>query len=159
MIWLIYIMRTITYRRGGKLIKIIIEITSLLFIFIGILHVFWAFGWNWGIHAALPTIEDSKLPVLRPGMLGTLFVALLCFFASVLLLVQIDLLTVIKPSPLTKGLCIAGGIVFLLRAIGEGKYVGFFKKVKHTRFAKQDTAFYSPLCVWMSFAFLLASFT
>ncbi len=159
MIWLIYIMRTITYRRGGKLIKIIIEITSLLFIFIGILHVFWAFGWNWGIHAALPTSEDSKLPVLRPGMLGTLFVPLLCFFASVLLLVQIDLLTVIKPSPLTKGLCIAGGIVFLLRAIGEGKYVGFFKKVKHTRFAKQDTAFYSPLCVWMSFAFLLASFT
>ncbi len=159
MIWLIYIMRTITYRRGGKLIKIIIEITSLLFIFIGILHVFWAFGGNWGIHAVLPTSEDSKLAVLRPGMLGTLFVALLCFFASVLLLVQIDLFTVIKPSPLTKWLCIAGGIVFLLRAIGEGKYVGFFKKVKHTRFAKQDTAFYSPLCVWMSFAFLLASFT
>lgn len=91
-------------------------------------------------------------------MLGTLFIGLFCFFASVLLLVQIDLFTVTQPSPLSKWLCITGGIVFLLRAIGKGKYVGFFKKIKHTRFAKQDTAFYSPLCVWISLIFLLASF-
>ncbi|WP_240620442.1 DUF3995 domain-containing protein [Peribacillus acanthi] len=140
------------------MINILIGITSLLFIIIGILHVFWAFGGSWGVNAALPTENDSKLPVLQPRMVGTLFIGLLCFFASGLLLVQIDLFSVIKPSPLSKWLCIAGGIVFLLRAIGEGKYVGFFKKIKHTRFAKQDTAFYTPLCVWISFTFLLASF-
>jgi hypothetical protein len=140
------------------LIKILIVITSLIFIIIGILHVFWAFGGSWGVNTALPTKDDSKSPVLRPRMFGTLFIGLLCFFASVLLLVQIDLFAVIKSSPLSKWLCIAGGIVFLLRAIGEGKYVGFFKKIKYTRFAKQDTAFYSPLCVWLSFIFLLASF-
>jgi hypothetical protein len=120
--------------------------------------MFWAFGGSWGVNAALPTKDDSKLPVLQPRMLGTLFIGFLCFFASVLLLVQIDMFTVIESSPLSKWLCIAGGVVFLLRAIGDGKYVGFFKKIKHTRFAKQDTAFYSPLCVWISLNFLLASF-
>jgi hypothetical protein len=140
------------------LINILIEMTSLIFIIIGILHVFWAFGGSWGVNAALPTEDESKSPVLRPRMAVTLFIGLLCFFASVLLLVQIDLFAVIRSSTLSKWLCIAGGIVFLLRAIGEGKYVGFFKKIKHTRFAKQDTAFYSPLCVWISFIFLLASF-
>ncbi|MFD2445996.1 DUF3995 domain-containing protein [Bacillus sp. CGMCC 1.16607] len=140
------------------MIKILIGITSLIFIIIGILHVFWAFGGSWGVNSVLPTKDDSTLPVLRPRMLGTLFIGLLCFFASVLLLIQIDLFTVIKSSSLSKWLCMAGGIVFLIRAIGEGKYVGFFKKIKHTRFAKQDTAFYSPLCVWISIIFFLASF-
>ncbi|WP_372490886.1 DUF3995 domain-containing protein [Paenibacillus mellifer] len=117
-----------------------------------------AFGGSWGLHAALPTKDDSKLPVLRPGRLGTLLIGFLCFFASVLLLVQIEMFTVITSSLLTKWLCIAGGVVFLLRAIGEGKYVGFFKKIKHTRFAKQDTVFYSPLCVWISLTFWIAAF-
>ncbi|WP_442600012.1 DUF3995 domain-containing protein [Neobacillus sp. D3-1R] len=140
------------------MIKILIGITSLIFIFIGMLHVYWAFGGSWGVNSALPTKDDNKLPVLRPRMFGTLFIGLLCFFASVLLLVQINLFSFIESSPFSKWLCMAGGVVFLLRAIGEGKYVGFFKKIKHTKFAKQDTAFYSPLCVWISLIFLLASF-
>lgn len=135
-----------------------IWITSLILIIIGLLHVFWVMGGSWGLNAALPNNDDSSMPVLRPGMLGTLFIALLCFFASLLLLVQIDFFSHIQSSHLSKWLCIAGGIVFLLRAIGEGKYVGFFKKIKHTRFAKQDTTIYSPLCVWLGLIFLLASF-
>ncbi|AGX02547.1 hypothetical protein B14911_18110 [Bacillus sp. NRRL B-14911] len=43
------------------------------------------------------------------------------FFASVLLLVHADLLTIIKSSTLSKWLCIAGGTVFLLRAIEKGQ--------------------------------------
>ncbi|MDN4493187.1 DUF3995 domain-containing protein [Ureibacillus aquaedulcis] len=140
------------------MIKLLIGLTSLLFIIIGMLHVYWAFGGGWGVNSVLPTKDDRKLPVLQPRMAGTLFIGLLCFFACLLLLVQIDLVDAINSSPLSKRLCIAGGIVFLLRAIGEGKYVGFFKKIKHTRFARQDTAFYSPLCVWIGLIFLLASF-
>lgn len=140
------------------MIEILIGITSFIFISISILHVYWAVGGNWGLDAALPAKDDSKSPVLRPGMFGTLLIGLLCFFASVLLLVQIDMFTFIKSSLLTKWLCIAGGIVFLLRAVGEGKNIGFFKKIKHTRFAKQDTTLYSPLCVWISLTFWIASF-
>ncbi len=38
-------------------------------------------------------------------------------------------------------------IIFLLRAMGEFKYVGFFKKVKNTEFGKLDTKYFSPLCL------------
>jgi Protein of unknown function (DUF3995) len=40
--------------------------------------------------------------------------------------------------------------VFLARAIGDFKYAGFFKKVKGTPFAKNDSRFYSPLCLFLS---------
>ena len=32
--------------------------------------------------------------------------------------------------------------LFMLRAIGEFKYVGFFKKYKHIQFGKNDTRYY-----------------
>jgi len=41
--------------------------------------------------------------------------------------------------------------IFLIRAIGEFKYIGFFKKIKTTTFGQMDTKFYSPLCLIISF--------
>ena len=37
--------------------------------------------------------------------------------------------------------------VFFLRSIGDFNYVGFFKKIKNTQFAKNDTKYFSPLCL------------
>ena len=48
--------------------------------------------------------------------------------------------------------------LFFLRAIGEFRYVGFFKRVRDTAFAKADTRFYSPLCVFIAVLSLLSSF-
>ena len=42
------------------------------------------------------------------------------------------------------------GAVFLLRAVGDFRYVGFFKRHTDTRFARLDTLFYSPLCLLLS---------
>ena len=36
--------------------------------------------------------------------------------------------------------------MFALRAIGDFRYVGFFKRIRDTRFARLDTLAYSPLC-------------
>ena len=36
------------------------------------------------------------------------------------------------------------------RAIGEFRYVGFFKRVRGSRFAKLDTVVYSPLCLLLA---------
>ncbi len=38
-------------------------------------------------------------------------------------------------------------IIFILRSIGEFKYVGFFKSIKNTNFGKLDTKLFSPLCL------------
>ncbi|MBK7465824.1 MAG: DUF3995 domain-containing protein [Saprospiraceae bacterium] len=38
-------------------------------------------------------------------------------------------------------------ILFIVRAIGDFQYVGFFKKIKHSLFAEYDTNYFSPLCL------------
>lgn len=37
-------------------------------------------------------------------------------------------------------------MLFLIRTIGEFKYIGIFKSVKNTTFSKWDTNLFSPLC-------------
>ena len=54
------------------------------------------------------------------------------------------------------GLKIIAG-VFLVRAIGDFRYVGFFKKIKGTIFANLDTKFYTPLCILLSFNAFMTS--
>ncbi len=44
------------------------------------------------------------------------------------------------------------GGVLLLRAIGEFRYVGLFKRVRGTRFATLDTWLYTPLCAMLAAA-------
>ncbi len=45
--------------------------------------------------------------------------------------------------------------IFILRAIGDFKYVGFFKSVTGTEFASLDTMFYSPLCLGLGIIAIL----
>lgn len=48
-----------------------------------------------------------------------------------------------------KVLIVGGGIagIFFLRAVGEFKLVGFFKRASDTPFAYWDTWLFSPLCL------------
>ncbi|WP_336077986.1 DUF3995 domain-containing protein [Paenibacillus sp. 203] len=48
--------------------------------------------------------------------------------------------------------------VFILRSIGDFKWVGFFKRKKGTVFAKWDTVLYSPLCFLLGTAILMIMF-
>ncbi|WP_422091165.1 DUF3995 domain-containing protein [Tenacibaculum ovolyticum] len=50
---------------------------------------------------------------------------------------------------LTQGLYVVLA-VFFIRSIGDFNYVGFFKKTKNTMFAKNDTNYFSPLCLFLS---------
>jgi hypothetical protein len=43
----------------------------------------------------------------------------------------------------------------MARAVGEGRYVGFLKRVRNTAFARNDTWLYSPLCVALAVGFLV----
>ncbi|MFD1629130.1 DUF3995 domain-containing protein [Pseudopedobacter beijingensis] len=126
---------------------IIALVLFLIFLFISSIHFYWAFGGKWGSKAVLPTKDDNNTQVLNPTILSTLTVAfgLLCF--GVFILVMSGLITFNIPLWLSKyGLWIIAGI-FTLRAIGDFNYVGFFKKIKHTTFGKNDTKYFSPLCL------------
>ena len=44
-------------------------------------------------------------------------------------------------------MCWVLAAAMLLRALGDFRYVGFFKRVRTGRFAELDTKFYTPLCL------------
>ena len=52
----------------------------------------------------------------------------------------------------------AVGIVLLARAVGDFRYVGFFKRIHGTGFAIMDTRLYSPLCLLLGLATLWSVF-
>lgn len=126
---------------------IIAIILFLIFLFISSIHFYWAFGGNWGSDVVLPTKDDNNTKVLNPSILPTLIVALGLLGFGLLILVMSGLIAVDIPQWLSNyGLWIIASI-FTLRAIGDFKYVGFFKKIKLTKFGENDTKYYSPLCL------------
>jgi len=56
-------------------------------------------------------------------------------------------------GPSVKYTGFAVGVVLVLRAIGDFKYVGFFKRVRRSDFAKFDNWIYSPFCFLAGSAF------
>lgn len=123
----------------------------LVFIFLVLsgIHIYWALGGAWGMAAVIPVRVDQK-GVISPGWMASLAVALVLLLFAVVSFMHSSITTI----PLTPffnfvkayGLWPIGGI-FILRAIGEFNYVGFFKKYKSSVFGRMDTRFYSPLCL------------
>jgi len=117
------------------------------------LHVFWAFGGRLGMIAAVPS--RNGIPLFRPGRAVTLLVAAGLAVAGYIALAAADL----APWPLARVLdalgCVILAAVFAGRAIGDFRYVGFFKRVRGSEFAWWDTRVFSPLCVALSSGYLL----
>jgi hypothetical protein len=126
----------------------IIQLLSFLligiFLFTSGLHFYWAAGGRWGAAQAAPMNEQGK-PILNTGVFPSLVVGIgLLSFAVfyALPLLGIDLL------PAFIGWIIPS--IFMFRATGDFKYVGFFKKINDSVFAKADTKYFTPLCVLMA---------
>ena len=127
--------------------KILVAIIlSFIFISLAVLHIYWGFGGKNGSAATIPTKENNKA-VINPGPIDCFAVgiALLGFCMFVLIKGEIILLS-LPGWLLNYGLSVIAAL-FLLRAVGEFKYVGFFKKIKTTRFGEMDSKYYSPLCL------------
>ena len=129
-------------------------VAVLLFITIAFIHFYWAFGGRWGIDSALPkTVEGERM--LNPGPVATIIVGLGLLLFGALFLIKLNILDLTIPEVVSNyGLWGIGGI-FALRALGDFRYVGFFKKIKNTNFAKKDSLVFTPLCLFFSFAAIL----
>jgi len=125
----------------------------LILFMLGCMHVYWAAGGIAGKAAAIPTLDGR--PVLRPGVFATTVVAAVLFAMAGILALRIawpELLAVlIRPATWL----IAA--VFLLRAIGDFRYVGFFKRIRHSRFAHLDTFVYAPFCAVLAILSAIAA--
>ncbi|SKC10550.1 Protein of unknown function [Sphingobacterium nematocida] len=135
---------------------IIALILTIVFFTLSGIHIYWSFGGKWANNSVVPS-NDDDIKVIMPGFIPTFTVAIgLLIFGGIVLLNIIELAN--QPSVLyvirKYGLWFIIGI-FTLRAIGDFKYMGFFKKVKQTKFGKNDTKYYSPLCLTIGILALL----
>lgn len=118
----------------------------LVFAFLSAIHFYWGFGGHWGSQSVFPTKDNSIKPQM-PGIIPTFIVAFGLLAIGLFILQKGTFLNFQIPSWLDKyGLWVIASI-FIVRAIGEFNYVGFFKKIKHTKFGQNDSKYYSPLCL------------
>jgi glucan phosphoethanolaminetransferase (alkaline phosphatase superfamily) len=129
------------------MVAVISIILFLIFLCISSIHFYWAFGGKWGGDAVLPTKEDDNSVLFAPSVLSTLIVAFGLLAFGLFIFVKSGFIVFDTPQWLNQyGLWIIASI-FTLRAIGDFNYVGFFKKIKRTKFGENDTKYFSPLCL------------
>lgn len=136
------------------MITFIAVILFLIFLFLASIHVYWAFGGRWGGEAAVPTKEDAT-KVFTPGPLPTLIVAAGLLLLGLLVLITSEVIDYKLPKIIDRNALWVIAALFIIRAIGDFNYVGFFKKITKTKFARNDSRFYSPLCLLIAILALI----
>ena len=128
---------------------------GILFILSG-MHVYWAFGGKRGFKSAIPSTGTALL--FEPSKTGTTIVAILLALAAWFVL---ELGGVTQFLLFNSFYSYGAGLLsclFILRSIGDFRWVGFFKRKKGTVFAKWDSVLYSPLCFLLGTAILTIMF-
>ncbi len=121
-------------------------INTIIFLLLSLLHFYWAFGGQIWLDSVLPT-NSIGTKMLNPSMFATLIVAFGLLFLAFVAAGNIGFLdNYVKRIYFRYGSLVIAAI-FLLRAIGEFKFVGFFKTITSTQFAVNDTWIFSPLCL------------
>lgn len=119
---------------------------SLILIGLGLIHFNWVIGGKFGFSESLPIKENGER-VLNPKKIDSAIVGIGLTAFGIFYVLKSGLFVYDLPEWIMK----YGGwiipIIFILRAIGEFKYVGFFKSIKKTDFGKLDTKLFSPLCL------------
>lgn len=118
--------------------------TAIALAALALLHLYWAFGGRRGLSSALPSRRDGGV-VFQPGRAITLLVALaLMIYAGLL----VQTLTVESVYP--RALVGLGVLLLVARAVGDGRYIGFTKRVRGTRFAQLDDRLFTPTVVFLA---------
>jgi hypothetical protein len=118
---------------------------STIFAGLSALHVYWAFGGQGGRTGAIPEVDGK--PLFRPGVAGTLAVAVLLAVAGALVLERAAIGPGLVPPTVSLWGTWGVAIVLIGRAVGDFSHVGFFKRRGTTPFARWDTRLYSPLAL------------
>jgi len=129
--------------------------TAVAFGLLSLLHLYWMAGGRWGMSVVLP--ERDGRPLFLPGGVAAAVVAALLATAGLLVLECSGL----GPGWVPSGLVLPGtggvAVVMLARALGDFRYLGFFKRVRGTRFAMWDTRLFAPLALLLGLATALVA--
>lgn len=131
-----------------------IAINKIIFLLLSILHFYWAFGGQlWFLDVLPSNLSGSKR--VNPGMMSSLIIAFGLLFLALITLGNRGLFHKnIKAKYFRYGTLVIA-IIFFLRVIGDFKFIGLFKTITQTRFAINDTRFFSPLCLFIGLISLM----
>ncbi|WP_298481210.1 DUF3995 domain-containing protein [uncultured Maribacter sp.] len=118
----------------------------LIFTVLGGFHFYWLFGGIWGLEKVIPAKENENKALSIPKF-ATLIVAIVLILFGLHYLLKSGLINGFVSNWITNLASWFIPSIFILRAIGDFNYVGFFKKTKNTVFAKADSKIFSPLCL------------
>lgn len=112
----------------------------------GVVHIYWAGGGRWMSDRVFPARSDNQTLGMPPPLLTLVVAGALFVFAT---------LVVLAGTGSTQGavqpLVIAGIVVLSIRAIGDGRFVGFTKTVRGTLFSAADDRYFTPIVVLIVF--------
>jgi hypothetical protein len=111
-------------------------------------HLYWALGGRIGYSVSLPQRPDGtpvmahRLPWWRPAA-GAVALALAAL--ALLLIAYAGRPPLPLPRGFARAALLAVAAAFVARTLVPNPYVGFFKSLRDTRWARYDTRLYSPL--------------
>lgn len=127
----------------GEMIALVL---ATIFLLLSLLHLTWAMGSKWGWENSIPSDEKGN-KVLSPSKKDCIVVGIgLMIFSGLYVSNYLNTTLLISETVERIALWVVPTI-FLLRTIGDFKYVGLFKKVKDTPFGKTDSSLIIPLCL------------
>ncbi len=136
------------------IVIILSTILFLVFTVLGSFHFYWLFGGVWGLEKVIPT-KSNELKNISIPKFATLLVGLVLILFGLIYLIKSGLVIFPVSNWIINYAYWFIPSIFMLRAIGEFKYVGFFKKIKNTKFAKADSTIFSPLCLGIAITGIL----
>ena len=130
-------------------------LNAIIFLFLSGLHFYWLLGGKWGMDSVVPSNEKTSDKLFNPSAFSTLVVAVGLLVFGFVELGSTGIFSEWVDLKYFRWGNLLIAFIFLARAVGDFNYVGFFKRKRNTVFARNDTRYYSPLCMFMGVTNLL----
>jgi hypothetical protein len=130
-------------------------VVCLAFVVLALWHFYMAMTPGRPISAAVPSANGKAL--FLPSVGATIAVGIVLFLFAALVAATGVLVPSVVPHIALVDMSYVLALGLLARAVGEFKYVGFFKRIRGGRFARMDTLLYSPVCLLLAIGVALVA--
>ena len=102
-------------------------INTTIFILHSFLHIYWALGGNWGMSAIVPYVSEGQRR-FRTGVYARLAIGAVMGVFAFITIGNMGIFDAYLGRDFIRYATTVIGAIFLLRAMGDFHYMGFFKK-------------------------------